>query len=321
MTKINTSTKATCAQCKRERMIPAHRKVCSGCRTFNLHVKNGEVLPPTTEGLMTDGYKEPMQPVQDGFGFYGALTRSSDEMMVQCHICGFLFQHLTAHVRMAHGINGREYRTKFGLRLGDGLVGRGERERLQKIYGDVLRSHALTNLAKAHEAAKAKMREGWKPGGDVWTQQLRNERGLCKAQTIAKLQHVGELNDGVVSQRLFRQLYGKDHVSVVEHWFGTWAKGVQAAGCVSAQEHNRVLRREQIDSAIEQTLENMQLFYEQFGRTPQTADFNSENSLPPLRWISRHFGGVNKARRAAGVPIMVNVGNGHWRESLEYLDE
>lgn len=299
-----------CPQCRNLRAFPSNRQLCNGCRTFNNRVRKGEILAPTTPDTTVDGYKEPMLAVEGGFGYYGALTRTNDEEKLQCHICGYFISHLGAHVHMAHGISTRDYKLRYGLRLKDGLIGRAERERLQKVYGDVLRTFSLENLAKAHAASKAKREGGWQAGGDMWTPETRNERGLCKEQTLAKIRHIAEVNNGVPKLNLLLTTYGEGHKSVIAHWFGSWDAAVKAAGFETYGERLRADASDRVDSVIDAILS----FYQDTGRTPQTADFNSENNLPPQGWVSRHFGTLNKARQAAGVPQLIHIGGGKWIE-------
>lgn len=98
-----------CDNCHHERKIPENRKVCGGCRKIIGKAKRHDgVLPPTYEDTVVSPFKEPMQKVDGGFGYYGAVTESKDGEYIQCHICGYFFPRLSAHITK-HKINARDH--------------------------------------------------------------------------------------------------------------------------------------------------------------------------------------------------------------------
>lgn len=292
--------KGLCPQCGEERMIAPSRKVCQGCRTFNRRVKIGEVLEPSYNQVNTASYKEPMRKVEEGFGYYGAITSSNDGGHIQCHVCGYFFANLGAHVSMKHSDLGTQnYKVKFGLRLKEGLLSDVERVSRQDSYNKTAREN-LQNLEKAWAANKKKRESGeLKSGGDMWSPQTRNEKGMCEDQTIAKLQHLAEANGGVVTQKLFLAEYGGGALDPVRTWFGTWENALEKADIKSF-----IKSRKEVRDNIPQSILD---FYIREGRTPQSSDFDSDTLLPGRKIVSNSYGNLNNARQAAGVPRLILV--------------
>lgn len=48
-------------------------------------------------------------------GTYGVLETSEDGELVRCHICGRWFRSVGSHAAMAHGVDSRTYRERYGL--------------------------------------------------------------------------------------------------------------------------------------------------------------------------------------------------------------
>lgn len=59
--------------------------------------------------------KAKLDPVIGGFGYYGILMCDSLDGKVQCHICGYWFDHLGAHVRVHDRMSADDYREEFEL--------------------------------------------------------------------------------------------------------------------------------------------------------------------------------------------------------------
>lgn len=84
--------------------------------SYKIKRRNHVLFPPDTPGMEV-GYKEPLRPVEDGYGYFGTITIDQDtKSCVQCHICGFYFKELGQHIK-EHAIGPREYKQRFGLSL------------------------------------------------------------------------------------------------------------------------------------------------------------------------------------------------------------
>lgn len=65
----------------------------------------------------------------DGFGRYGLLEETDDGLL--CAACGWIGTLLGLHPFRAHGMTASQYRTRYGLLRGRGLVAVGTRGKIQ----------------------------------------------------------------------------------------------------------------------------------------------------------------------------------------------
>ena len=64
---------------------------------------------------------EPFMEVPVGHGFLGVVQYDDQDDKIQCHICGKFFTALAGHL-VKHNIKSRDYKEKFGLRVGTPLA-------------------------------------------------------------------------------------------------------------------------------------------------------------------------------------------------------
>lgn len=293
-----------CILCKQMRSIPDNRQKCVGCRRFESNLKKGLIRDPEFPDVNTRGYKEPLQEVEDGYGFYGAIRATNDGELIQCHMCGFYYAHLSSHVLNKHKVNVRDYKLKYGLRINDGLVSEKERQRKQDTYNKFARKTPAEMRAMSRRARASIKKKGVKLGGQGWNAQTRNEKGMCRDQTAAKIKAVAEANDGVPTQKQFLQMFGTGQISVVNYWFGSWREALAELGYTHFTEALARRREEE----RENTIDGINRFYSLYGRTPQSADFEEKTWLPNAKRVGVLFGSLNEARREAGVPLLIQKG-------------
>lgn len=298
-----------CAQCGKAKELQKSRKICQACRDFNHTITSGQVRTPDITDVNVANYKEPMEKVKDGFGYYGAITETNDGKHIQCHICGFYYGNVGVHLRVKHKIAPRDYKIKYGLRIKEGLLSPVKRWEAQVRYNKYTRKSPEEMRELSRKAVAAKREKGVKSGGDQWTAQTRNETGTCKEQTLAKIRHIAELSGGIPTWRAYVSEYGG--MDVVRHWFGNWANAVKEAGVTSFLE-NRAEERKIRMASVE---EMIRAFYEEEHRTPKSSDFNAVEYLPGLRQVQTLYGTLNNARVAAGVPTIVYLS--HTRKWVE----
>lgn len=307
-----------CKQCHKP--IPKSggtRSICSTCRVFNSQVQRGIILPPDYPDTTTKPYKEPLLAVDgDGFGYIGALVHTKTGSHVQCHICGYFYGNLGAHVSRKHNVSHRDYKSTYGLRITSSLLSPLARQKAQAAYNKNARDNALhlaTITRKAHKVTKKLRQSGQlKTGGNMWTEQTRNERGKCRLQTIAKIQELYRIHDGVITAKLFEDTYGMAAThkqGVIYTLFGNWEKALQAAGLHTHKQKQAAIKQQKTQEA----LIAIKKFYQFHGRTPQYSDFKSDDSLPHPRTINHCFSSFNEARAMANVPLLVKIA-GKWTE-------
>lgn len=299
-----------CPRCGVKKSMPLNRKMCAACLSDRRKISAGEMREPAYSEVNTRGYKEPMLKVEDGYGYYGAITQTNDGKQIQCHICGFYVARLSQHVSMKHKVDVKEYKIKYGLRIKDGLQSPVARLEAQERYNNYIRKNLIKTDFKAMSVKGRTVlkKKGYNPGGRQWSAQRRNERGSCKDQTLAKIKYLGKKN-GVVTQKALSEVYGQGTIDTVNHWFGSWANAIKEAGVTDYKAKVRAQRSDTRKLVLKQ----IKRFYKQHARTPQWADFNSSDDLSSLDAVQTIFGTLNMARYAAEVPLL--VGNGRrWHE-------
>lgn len=130
--------------------------------------------------------KSPLMPNTNGIGYQGVLMQSENRSLVQCSECGkWMVQITSAHLKN-HGLNSEEYKEKFGLNFGCGLIsdvkGNWHAEHVVKVINDRgLRpdfEKVRENITKANtELTRSK--ERYKIKG---TMQQKNKWGTCPEQ-------------------------------------------------------------------------------------------------------------------------------------------
>lgn len=225
------SAKRKCIQCKQIRNCRRNDKVCYSCQSLNAKVARGEAMEPDYPDVTVESYKQPMEQVKNGYGYYGALTETRDGEFVQCHICGYYFSNVGTHVRAKHKMAPKDYKIKFGLRIKDGLLSQMAKEKAQDIYNKYARKTPEQFKAMSHKAHVVLRKKGYE-GGHGWSAITRNERGMCREQTLAKIKSLGETMNGVPTETAFLAMYGSGQKDVLKHWFGGWRQAVEAAGLI-----------------------------------------------------------------------------------------
>ena len=101
----------------------------------------------------------------------GAFTTQADldewyaADKLRCHICGGAFAGLYKHLGMAHGMDAREYKVRFGIPTTYGLSGRATREKQRQCAAattEKQRQTGFQNLANGR-ANKTGTRVAWAP--------------------------------------------------------------------------------------------------------------------------------------------------------------
>ncbi len=56
----------------------------------------------------------PFVEIEGGYGFVGVVAEDSESGKLQCHVCGKWFEQLATHYSAMHGLDGVQYRARFG---------------------------------------------------------------------------------------------------------------------------------------------------------------------------------------------------------------
>ena len=129
--------------------------------------------------------QEPLMPNDNGIGFRGVLLQDDRHLKVQCSSCGQWFYAIgSAHLMKCCGLTSLQYKEKYGLYKGQGLVSDTFSQKLAKAGIRALRYRRL--IAPKLTSAKAShMRTSttkWR-----YSPQWENDNGTCPEQIKDRL--------------------------------------------------------------------------------------------------------------------------------------
>lgn len=256
--------------------------------------------------LTLSHYKDPLKPIEEGkgFGYYGALSLCMDEeMKLQCHICGKLFHNVSVHSRMAHKMNGSEYKKKFQLASTTALVSEPERlrqkERVMKWW-DSLTPERQQELRESGKKAHGK--GGWKKGQKVQLE-TKNKLGNCPDQLLDKIRYVHSQIGHAPTANEFITVYGSERwVQSIYRTFGSWSNAVRMAGYKPASEDSTRPKGDNTRRySDEELLDYLTIYYYENGKIPTATD-GKRGLIPNGETYRLRFGSLPKARNLAGLP-------------------
>ncbi len=252
------------------------------------------------DDLVLYDYKEPLSPVEDGFGYYGTLTETKDKLFLQCHVCGQLFRNLGFHVRH-HNFTAKEYKDHFGLPRKIGLVSEDARRDLSKR---MFKTRETTDIeAKRSVAQKAytdKLVSGEiKYVAEVSTSSLykQNKAGNCPEQILDHFRKLAEKYGRTPSVSEFKRESGISQRRV-EDVYGSWANAVMLAGLQPRKKKDKG----EFSLSKETILAGVRNFYVVNGWAPTSGDFQRKLLPGEYRHIKYYFGTMYNMRFEAGVP-------------------
>ena len=243
-------------------------------------------------------YKEPLIKVEDGHGYYGAISGTADGMYIQCHICGELHKNLGNHLKRAHSTTGREYKERFGLAYQSALVS--ENYRMQQKNRSVMLWHNLSAEEKSMFIKRLNDGRG-KRGKNQPNIKLetKNKRGTCPDQLLDKIKEVAKAIGHTPSKREFIAHLGTQRfVHLIYKTFGSWTKAVTLTGMTPKNKnHGKGGCRRYDDNEL---LQYLVMFTEDTGEVPSQSDF-FRGLLPNEGLYTRRWGSLENARQVAGV--------------------
>lgn len=250
-----------------------------------------------TGDLILSNYKLPLKAVEkgEGFGYMGALSTTKDGGLIQCHICGRLFQGLGLHLAKGHGITADEYREKFQLARQTALVSETMREQMKSRLLLMLSKRTAEENKKQRDAAIIKAQEA----GHTSKHRLetKNKNGRCPDQLLQTIKDFKEYLGRAPSSNEYRN-YDKRHASLfvsICATFGTWNNAMKLA---IGEIHPRQMTGKWTDEML---LNHLKVFWETHKTIPTKSDAR-RGFIPSVETYQAHFGGIVRARSLAGLP-------------------
>lgn len=265
----------------------------------------------TTEQTFFYNYKEPLKPIEGGYGYYGTLAYNEVRDKVQCHICGKLFRFINnGHLNKLHNLTAREYKEKFELAKSTALIGEGTREKMIKrpqVLDETLkkkRTKEILNIVKKRK--KLKLHGGLTK---ISLEDL-NKRGMCPAQLLQRIKDLEIKLGHRPSYNEFIEHYKWRYWQPIRRTFGTWENALKKAG------YTTYLDEQREKYSKENLIQYLKDFYKLNKRTPTQSDCK-RGILPKHDVYVKNFGNMNNARMLAHVPIIIKVGYGYKELSYE----
>lgn len=265
-------------------------KRCRECYRNNCNYKpskEGKVfLPPETEAII-NGYKEPLQPVQDGFGYYGTIAYDKTENYTQCHMCGYFYKYLNKHIN-SHGITSSEYKIAFGLAKCTSLFATNARtEVIATLWESKTEEEKAAQIARLDSARS----NGHHQGGTKRSLEKHNKNGTCPDQLIDKLLRLSDKLGYTPSSSEFQKEYSYAVYKTARSTFGTYTEFVFVAGLAP------VVNKTNGWSYTQEQTETILLdFKKRFGREPYYSDIRL-HKLPNAAVYKRFWGSWSNAKK------------------------
>lgn len=232
----------------------------------------------------------PLTEIENGFGFLGVILRNKVIDKLQCHICGEWFDSLATHVFMAHQMKSREYKTKFGLPNGYGLVNK----RISEAFSQrQLTEKNLTHLSKIRTPTHKKVLKTYKERSLFVSKARRNSSfqnklGVCSEQILRRYLIVADIVGRDPTQK-----------DLIEYDESLW-RVIRRRHNDSLNEFRRVHGFNEIKKfPIQDEVKLIAAIRKRAnGHVPRSSDFRYGS--PNVCTIRKYFGSWSKALVAAG---------------------
>lgn len=250
-------------------------------------------LPPSTERII-QGYKEPLQHVEGGFGYFGTVAYNLERTHVQCHLCGSFFRRLGLHIRYSHDSSVKDYKAQFGLNLNRSLIAPIERERYQQHW------ESLSESEK--EEVRERMRQNMHLGTEAARKvvidrskklETRNLEGTCPDQLLDKISKLKDEIGHTPTIAEFKKRYNNQYYKIIYSTFGTWNEALKVLGMTINSK--RGPSRQYTEESLIEMIRNFKKIYK---REPYKRD-TRDGTLPSEMTMTRYFGSWSKAKEAA----------------------
>jgi hypothetical protein len=268
-------------------------------------------IPYKDSYLSLANYKEPLKPVDGGFGFYGTLLHTVDGKKVQCHIDGELVENLGSYVFKKYGMKAQEYKDKFKLSVNTSLASEGYRKKMANHMRKRIEGMTDAERREWREKQKANLLKGHgktKRTRPRLSLELRNKQGICPDQLLEKIREcANDLGYTPTSHKFAVWNESHRYVGTIDYVFGSWDKAVKKAGLAPVTYLNIFKkispftgRSNRHGYSREELIEYLQIYYQEHGELP-TSSACQRGLIPSYSAYIRVFGSFPKAREAAGL--------------------
>lgn len=268
--------------------------------------ESGKLIPFNGVYLTLNHYKEPLKEVvkAEGTGYYGALLGTPDGNLVQCHVCGELFEHLGYHINRAHKLNANDYKEKYELAYKTALCSENYRQNQKATFMKMLNSLSEEEkdaYKQRHRERLIKARAEGKmfAHGKSITLETKNKRGTCPDQLLDKIKEIAERIGKTPSKAEFILETGTQrYVHLIYKTYGSWSKAIEMLGMEVRKAKSNPRSKKRYSN--EELLEYLAIYAQENNKVPTHTDFK-RGLLPDYSVYTRRFGSIEEARQLAGV--------------------
>lgn len=174
--------------------------------------------------ILIGKWEPPFLPVKGGFGFVGVLAEDSKSGRLQCHACGNWYEQLPTHFTVKHGMNGEQYRKKFGLFVGTAL----KSKRMRLIHSATiarLQKEGKMQVGNSNGYGfKKKNLEAGNRKGIKKAKEGQNAFGVCDLQIMTKIINLGKKMGKTPTLTDIKKEYGGGLISIMHSRYGSYVK-------------------------------------------------------------------------------------------------
>lgn len=272
---------------------PKKRSDPEYARNWYLAHRRPGLLPPDTLAT-TIGYKEPLRPMKNGYGYEGTITYDITQTYTQCHICGWFFANLGSHAWKIHRIKADDYRERMGLTPGRSLLAPNTRAKWTNHWASFSKEKKQAVVDRLQTSRRMSNSRAGRIGGEASKFRLekRNMRGSCPDQLLDKITVLAGILGRTPKAHEFRNHYGGFLFTTLTT-FGTWSNAVKIAG-LTPNRRGGYARRYTKDMLVDM----LRNFKKEYGREPYNRDLR-HGILPSRDAFVAHWPSWVAAKEAA----------------------
>lgn len=169
----------------------------------------------------------PFALVKGGYGFVGVVAEDSETGQLQYHCCGKWYEQLPTHYSFKHGMNGEQYRAKYGLLMSTALKSKRIRliqsatiTKLQK-EGRMNVGNSVNKNGKKYGFSK-KNKESGNRKGIKKAEESQNRYGVCDLQIMTKIIALGKKLGKTPTLTDIKEEYGGGVISIMHSRYGSY---------------------------------------------------------------------------------------------------
>ena len=167
-------------------------------------------------------WEPPFAKIPDGFGYIGVLAEDSKEGTLQCHVCGKWYEQLPTHYTRKHGIDGEQYRRKFGLLVGTALKSKRIRLIQSKVIARLQKEGRMQVGNSNGYGFKKKNKEAGNRKGIKKAKESENRYGVCDLQIMTKIIKLGKKLGKTPTLVDIKEEYGGGIISIMHMRYGSY---------------------------------------------------------------------------------------------------